>query len=324
MVGDTLSGMDPGRPPADAALLRAHLALGVVQVVFGLFPVFSKLAFGEDGFAPFAVGAWRMAFGAAVLCGLALWIHGRMFFAAAREWPRLLVASVLGVSANMLLYLEGLSRSSANEATLIMCLIPVFTFSAAALSGQERFQPARALGVGLALFGASALLWAQRPEIASAHALGNGLMVLNALSFAIYFVWSRPLVQRHPPLVVIAWVFLFSLPAAAWAASRVELAPAAAGARAWAALALILVFATVLTYLLNMYALARLRASTTAVYIYAQPFVTVLAAAAILSEAPTRGVLLGALLVFAGIWLVARRPPPAKPAAMIHGDSARP
>ena len=35
---------------------------------------------------------------------------------------------MLGVTANMLLYLEGLARSSAIEATLVMCLIPVFTF----------------------------------------------------------------------------------------------------------------------------------------------------------------------------------------------------
>ncbi len=301
----------PVRPDRD--LVRAHAALVAVQVLFGLFPIFGKLALLPGGFTPFGVGAWRMAFGAAALGGLAALVHGRALWAARTDFWKLLVASVLGVTANMLLYLVGLSHSSANEATLIMCLIPVFTFALAALAGQERLRAARAAGVVVALLGASALFWAQRPEIARLHLGGNLLMALNALSYSLYFVWTRPLLARHPPLVVIAWVFLLSTPAAVAIALTGDVLPSGQGWRPWASLAFILVFPTALAYLLNLFALARLRASTTAVYIYTQPLVTVLASALVLGEAPTRGVLVAAVLVFAGIWLVARRPPPARP-----------
>ena len=258
----------------ERARRSAYLALLGVQVSFGLFPVFGKLAFKPGGFSPAAVGAWRMGFGAAVLCAIAWALHGRAFFDARRDFWKLLVASVLGVTANMLLYLEGLARSSAIEATLVMCLIPVFTFGIAAAVGQERLRAGRASGILVALVGASALFWAQDREIAREHWVGNLLMAANALSYAAYFVWARPLLKRHPPLVVIAWVFLLSVPAAIWIAARHEVWPAAASAEAWWSLAFVLVFPTALAYLLNMYALARVPASTTAVFIYAQPILT--------------------------------------------------
>jgi len=285
----------------------AYLALLGVQISFGLFPVFGKLAFKPGGFSPFAVGAWRMGFGAAVLCAIAWAIHGRAFVEARRDIKKLLVASVLGVTANMLLYLEGLARSSAIEATLVMCLIPVFTFGIAAAVGQERLRAGRAGGILVALVGASALFWAQDREIAREHWVGNLLMAANALSYAAYFVWSRPLLKRHPPLVVIAWVFLLSVPAAVWIAASHEVWPRAASAEAWWSLAFVLVFPTALAYLLNMFALARVPASTTAVFIYAQPILTVLASVFLLDEPPTRGVLIAGALVFVGIWMVARQ-----------------
>jgi drug/metabolite transporter (DMT)-like permease len=301
----------------------AYLALFGVQVSFGLFPVFSKLAFARGGFSPAAVGAWRMGVGAAVLGVLAWCIHGRRFPAAARDVLPLLVASVLGVTANMLLYLEGLARSSANEATLVMCLIPVFTFGIAAAVGQERLRAGRALGILVALLGASALFWAQDRAVAREHLAGNLLMAANALCYAAYFVWTRPLVARHPPLVVIAWVFLLAVPAAAWIALHEDLAPATASAAAWWSLAFVLAFPTVLAYLLNVYALARVPASTAAVFIYLQPVLTVLASAALLGERPTRGVIVGGLLVSLGIWLVAR-PQRARAEGAFDGTPARP
>jgi len=308
---------------AASARRSAYAALLGVQVSFGLFPVFSKLAFRPGGFSPAAIGAWRMAFGAAVLVALAWAIHGPAFLAARRDFKKLLVASVLGVTANMLLYLEGLARSSANEATLVMCLIPVFTFGIAAVVGQEKLCFGRASGILVALLGVSALFWAQEREIARDHLVGNLLMAGNALSYAAYFVWARPLLRQHPPLVVIAWVFLLSVPAAVWIAARNEVVPAAASASAWWSLAFVLVFPTVLAYLLNLYALARVPASTTAVFIYAQPVLTVLASTALLDEPPTRGVLLAGVLVFLGIWLVAR-PTRERKENALDGSTARP
>jgi drug/metabolite transporter (DMT)-like permease len=240
---------------------------------------------------------------------LALAVHGRSMWPGARDLAWLCVASLLGVTANQALYLSGLERSSAVHAGLLMCQIPVFTFLIAVLVRQERFQLARAAGVLLALCGAAWWLLRERPELVSAHVAGDLLMVANTLCYAGYLVLSRPLAQRHPPLVVLAWVYLCALPALPLLAHGEVLLPSAAPARAWWALAYVLLFPTVLGYLFNIYALGRLRASTTAVYVYLQPMITATAGVTLLGEELTPALLVAALFVFLGIWLVSRRPP---------------
>ena len=292
---------------------NGHLALAAVQVLFASFPIAAKIVFRDGAFTPFSLSVWRIAFGAASLLGAAFLVHGRAALPRMRDLPMLLLCSFLGVTANMALYLEGLSRSTATNAGLMMCLIPVFTFVVAAAARQESFRASRALGVLVALAGASLLHFSGGPELGREHALGNLLMVLNTFSYAVYLVVSRPILGRYPSLVVIAWVFVLAVPFAPFLARGEQLVPET-DAGTWWALAFILVFCTSMPYLLNAFALARLRASTTAIYVYAQPLITGLSSRWILGERATRGTLLSAILVFVGIWLVARgkeRPAPA-------------
>lgn len=301
-------------PRKDRGDLAGHLALAFVQTCFGLFPIFGKLAFEAGAFTPSSITAWRMLFGAASLLAVAFALHGRAALPKLSDLPILLLGSFLGVTANMALYLEGLSRSTATNAGLMMCLIPVYTFAIAAAAKQERFEASRAAGVLVALLGASMLYWAERPELARAHGVGNLLMALNTLSYAGYLVLTRPLFRRYPPIVLIAWVFALSVPFVPFFMRGEIMVPAAASARAWGSLAFILLFPTSIAYFLNAFALSRLRASTTAMYVYVQPLITGVAGALILGEELSRGVVVSSVLVFAGIWLVARkkvRPEPA-------------
>ena len=122
---------------------------------------------------------------------------------------------------------------------------------------------------------------------------------------------SKPLVRRYPPMVVIAWSYVFSLPLLPLYAWGQHLTPQPGHPAVWWSLAYIIAFPTVLAYLLNMFALGRVPASTAAIYIYAQPLITGLASWAAFGETPTRPMLLSAPALFAGIWLVSRRPPEA-------------
>ena len=297
------------RPETDARRrFVGHAALVVVQVCFGLFPVFGVLAFRPGGVEPASVAAWRMLFGAAVLGAAAALMHGRAMLVGPRDMGLLLVGSLLGVTLNMVLFLEGLARSTPTNASLMMGLIPVATFVLAAAVGQERFSALRMLGVLVALVGASSRFWAERPELAHEHAFGNLLMAGNALCYSGFLVVTRPLLVRHPPMVVIGWNFLLSAPFVPFLARGVDLVPPAATTEHWWAMGLILVVSTLVAYVLNTVALARVRASTAATYIYLQPLITATASAFVLGEELTPSMLLAAVLVFGGIALVMHRP----------------
>ena len=302
----------PETVAADRRRTQRLTALVFVQVFFGLFPVLVKLAQdGGGGFSTHALATWRIGVGSLVLGAVALVRHGRACLPPRSDWARLAVCSVLGIAANQLFALEGAARTSATQAGILFTLIPVFTYAVAASVGQERFELRRSAGIGIALAGAVLLTWTRGrgEEVAPDPVGGSVLLVLNSLVYAIYLVLARKLLDHLPTLVVLAWVFALSLwvPAGFAALGSVELWPSAVTREAWIGLVGLLVFPTVLAYLLNTYALARVSASTTAVFIYLQPLVSVGTAVLVLGERPGPTALLAALLLFAGIGLVVIR-----------------
>jgi drug/metabolite transporter (DMT)-like permease len=214
--------------------------------------------------------------------------------------------SVLGILLNQGLFLMGLARSTAINAGLLICLIPVFTFLVAALFGLESFSARRGTGVVIALISALPLFLARGASLGEGHATGNLLLAGNSLCYAVDLVFSRPLTLRHPPLVVIAWVYLLSVPWLPLFATQGPLGPALPSPEVWAAFAYVLIFPTVLAYLLNMIALSRLPASTTAFYIFVQPFITAIAAWFVLGERLEVGLIPAAAGMLIGLALVVR------------------
>ncbi len=298
-------GGDAESRPQQGGALPGHLALIAVQACFGLFPVFGKLAF--EAFDPSAVAAWRLLVGSSVLGALAWLTYGRRALPRPGDLPRLLLLSLLGVGLNQWLYLQGLSRSTAVHAGLIMALIPVFTFGVAVAIRQERFSRLGALGIAIAILGKLVLFGEESPGAPPTLALGNALMVANTFCYALFLVGSRPMVRRYPPLVLIAWMFVLSLWLIPLFPGHPPLVPAGASAEAWRSLGFILLAPTLLGYLLNMFALSRVSATTTAVYIFLQPMIAGAAGVLILEEPLAGATLVGASLIFAGLGLVLGR-----------------
>jgi drug/metabolite transporter (DMT)-like permease len=289
--------------------MAGHVALVAVQLCFGLLPLCGKWAFGS--FDPRAVGAWRIGGGAVLLGGLAFWLYGRRALPERRDLLRLQVCALLGVACNQVLYLEGLERSTAVNAGLLMLLIPVFTYMVAVSVRQERFSGRRVLGMAVALTGAAQLLLQREAEFDRAHLVGNLLIATNALSYSTYLVVARPLTRRYPSLVLIAWAFLLSSWTIPLFAHDVAPVPADASARAWWSLAYIVLVPTTLAYLLNVFALARVAASTTALYVLGQPLIACMAGVLLLGESLYGSTALAAAGLVGGLLLVTsgrRRP----------------
>lgn len=300
-----MTALSATAPPRER-IAPAHLALLAAQVSFGLFPVVGAYVFLPGGLSPLGVAAWRLAAGWSILFALAALRYRRAIVPARADLPRFVAAGWLGAGLNQAFFLVGLSHSTPINATLIMCLIPVFTVAIARAVGQEAFSAQRLLGVLVALGGTLPLVFEQGVHGLGRYGLGNLLMTANALCYSTYLVISKPLARRYPPLVVIAWAYAFSLPFAPFFARGAPLLPAPGHAAAWWALGYIIVFPTVLAYLFNMFALARVAATTTAIYVYVQPLVAGLGSRLLFGERPSPAMLVAAVAIFAGVWLVAR------------------
>lgn len=291
----------------------------LVQFSFGAFPMLGKLAMEPGAFAPRAVLAWRLGIGSLVLMAFAVWRHGRVALPGPRDLVALAGLSVIGITVNQLLYLEGLSRSTAVNAGLLITVIPVATLLIAALAGHERLTTRRVLGIGLAVAGIGWMFLRNGARVGSADTrLGDLLMIGNAVAYSGYLVLAKPVLRRLPQPVVLAWVFAFGALGLPWITRGVELGPAGADVLNWWALLGVVLGPTLFSYLGNIVVLSRTHASTTAAYVMLQPLIAAVLGIVVLGERPDPALLVTAVCVLGGLWLVSttgRRAAPASAAS---------
>lgn len=260
-----------------------HAVLVLVQVLFATLAIAAKLALRD--LPPAGLVLLRVG-GAALGFMLLLRLARLPGIQTRTDYIKLAVYSLLGVSANQLLYVKGLTYTSAINANILVTTVPVFTLGIALGLRDERASTAKVAGLLLAMTGALGLVGPAGLELGQRHALGNAMILLNALCYACYLVLSKKLLRRYPALTVIAWIFAFGavgvLPFGIPALAATDLAQVRP--LTWAIVLYIILVPTITVYWLSLWALHRTESSLVAMYIYVQPIVTVLIAPLILGE----------------------------------------
>lgn len=288
--------------------VRVHAALLTVQVLFGLWPVAGAALLHV--MTPMALIFLRLTFAAPILA-LAARLH-REPLPSFRQIVELSVLAALGISLNQIFFIGGLSRSGPLNASICVMLIPPITVAIAALLGKERTSPWRILGIAVALGGAALLVEVERFDTSNARMVGNLFLLVNCSLYAAYLVLVRGTIARMGAITTVAWVMLLG----ALEALPVTLGPALAvhwsglEPHHWASVVFVVLGPTVLTYLLNAYALGRAESSLVAVYVYAQPPIAAVASYAVFGIVPTLRTLVAALVIVVGVALSTRPPPP--------------
>lgn len=287
--------------------VKHPLTLLLVQLLFGLFPIAGKKAFLD--FDPFPVLGLRLAGAAFFLLILHLFLV-KDAVPIRTEWRRVLLLSMLGVVLNMGFFIVGLEYTTAVNAVLVITSIPVFTYGIAVLMGREKLGPKRAIGIGIALAGVLYLIGTSY-QVSTRGALGDFFILLNCLCYSAFLVLARPMTQKYDALSLTTWMFvagaIIYLPVGLAFGLRGQLGTASTEGLAW--MGYIIIGASVLTYVLNTRVLRHVPASTVAIFTYVQPIFTAIAAYFLLEEPLAAKVIPAAVLVFAGVWLVARREP---------------
>ena len=209
-----------------------------------------------------------------------------------------------------MLFIKGLTMTSIVHAALLTLVTPIVVMLFAIWVLKERFTLYKAAGLSLGISGAVFLiLQREGGQHASNYLLGDVFIIINAISYALYFNLVKPLMERYSPLHVIRWVFtlgLFMMLPFCWG----QTAEIEWSNLSWVQLLILFYVAaagTFLAYYFNIYGIAKLGASVTGSYIYTQPVFAVAIAVVAFSETVTWQKLLSALLIFGGVFLVNRR-----------------
>jgi drug/metabolite transporter (DMT)-like permease len=283
-----------------------HVALFAVQVFFGTATVLGKFAL--LAFPPFALVGFRVG-GAAVAFYTLQRFRGSLALDNRQDYLKFALFALIGVALNQLFFFKGLSLTTAVNTALIAVTIPIFTISISTALGHDSFSWRKLAGIVLAAGGVVYLINPTQASFNSDGTRGDFFIILNSLCYAIYMAISKRLISHYGALKSIAWLFIFAslinVPVGIYSLQTVNLAEVSLSS--WLFVAGLIIFPTILAYFWNAWALSRVEPSIVAVYIYLQPLMGFLAAILFLGEHFSVRLLISAILVFAGVFLVTKK-----------------
>src|SRR5437879_2440264 len=124
-----------------------HLALVAVQLMFASLSIVAKIALNE--LSPFALICARVTAATLVLVAVRMIVRPKERVEA-RDMPELAAYALFGVTANMLIFIEGLTRTTATNAIVIGTTIPVFTVGVAVVMRKEAATFTKVMGLAIA------------------------------------------------------------------------------------------------------------------------------------------------------------------------------
>lgn len=257
-------------------IVNAHLALLFVNVLYGASHVLAKGVMPQF-LSPNVFILFRVL-GATLLFWLILSFIGREKIDKA-DYPRLIACGLFGVAINQLFFFHGLNLSSAFNSGIIMALNPIMVAILSFFLLKERLTLLRTFGIALGATGAI-LLTLKGATGKGDSSLGDLFLFINSLSYAIYLVIVKPLMQRYKPITVITWVFTFGLGFVLLFPPTLPqfIATNYSGFTSEIILKIcyVIVGVTFLTYLLTMFGLKYLSPTVSSSYIYTQPVTVIL------------------------------------------------
>ncbi|MFN2531267.1 MAG: DMT family transporter [Pyrinomonadaceae bacterium] len=286
--------------------LAPHVALIVVQILFGTWPVVGKIVLRSMS-SPSLVTC-RVVGGAMALILIQRKV-APLLRMPLKHFAWLTLCSMLGIVGNQFLFVKGLSLTTAINATLLGTTIPVFALFVSILFRYDRLSLRRTFGILLSGAGVVYLVNPFSAELATTTTAGNIVIVCNSFLYGAYIAISKGLFQRYGALNVITWIFIVgavvAAPVGAYTLHRDHVERV--GMTVWLALGFIVLFPTVGAYYLNAWALTKVAPSTVAVYTYLQPLIAFGLAPLILGESWNSRTIAASLLIFAGVAVVTRR-----------------
>lgn len=183
------------------------------------------------------------------------------------------ICGFFGTSANMYLFFYGLSLTHPINGAILMLVTPLCVCVFDHIRLKEQAKPLFILATISGTICSAFLLIGKGANFTSETLLGDLLVGINALFYAIYLVRVKKLAHIYTPITInkIGFSFgtIYLLPIGAMALIHTDFS--AFTPNITAKVAYILFFTSFLVYLLNSYALQKSGPSLSGLYIYLQP-----------------------------------------------------
>lgn len=280
-------------------------ALLAVQLFFGSLPVIGKVVLAIV--PSFALVGFRVGVTALVLVIFQA-VRGRFWLKERSDYWKFAALSLFGVTFNQLLFIGGLSMTSASNTSLLAVTIPIFAIIFGAMIGGERLDRLKAAGILLAAIGVVLIVDPRKASFSSETTIGDIMIVVNSISYGTFIATSKTTITRNGAFRSMMWVFIFAsiicVPLGLWSFNSIDVATVSTNI--WLIMLYIAIVATAAPYLLNAWAIARVPPSMVAVFIYLQPLIGFMLAVVFLGERVGVSFVIAATLIFVGLYFVTK------------------
>lgn len=234
---------------------------------------------------------------------------GKLQKVSRSDLPKLALASLFGVAANMSFFFKGLSLTTPINASVLMLNTPIFVIIIAFFLGAEKLSVKKIVGIITAALGAGLLMSVKDVQFSSQTLLGDFYVTINAIFYALYLVYVKRLLEKYTLITVSKWTFfwglLMVLPFGIPELTQVEFTTLSSAIVL--EIIFVVLFTTFLAYLLNAWAIHSGGAILVGTYIYLQPLLAGLIAVALGKDHLSTIKFISALLIFVGVYWASRK-----------------
>jgi len=292
------------RNNAETGFSSTDLLLLLMTVIWG--SNFTAIKYSLEDLLPLSFNALRFTIASAVMLIVAAMSRDSIKIEPGDRF-KLFALGLLGNTFYQTLFITGMAHTRAGNAALILATTPLCTAILGRVRHHEYFTPRGVAGLLLAFAGIVMIIISGRGDVSLGETvLGDSLLLATTVCWSLYTVGSKELVHKYGSMKATTVMITSGTPLLLLVCAPSLLTQDWSRVRpmAWAGAVYSGLFAIALAYLIWSYGVRRIGSTRTAIYSNITPVVALLVAWFALGEKPTVGQLGGAVVIFAGIYLV--------------------
>ena len=284
------------------------MAAGGATVIYGLNHTIAKVVM------PDYVGAFGFIFIRTAGAALLFWLLS-LFLKSEKieqsDYLRLFLAALMGMCINMLSFFKGLELSTPVNSGIFATTTPIIILLLSYLFLSEKIGSRKFLGIAMGFTGAMILLLYGTQNTTSAPnvVLGNIFFMINSIFFSAFIIVVKPLTEKYNTVTIMKWLFLIgfvlTFPVTIREYTLVDWRNMPFDVL-WR-IAFVVLGTTFTTYLLNLYALKNLQASTVGAFAYAQPIIAIGYAVYTGNDSLDGVKVVACLVIMTGVYMVSKK-----------------
>lgn len=262
---------------------------------------------GVQEFPPFSLAFFRFLFATAIIFPMMIKYEDKNWRLKKSDWKTIIVLGMIGMFGYHALFFTALKYTTAINSAMIGATNPLITSLLASFMIGEKLGIKRLGAILLALSGVMLTISEGKLEIIKSidFNIGDIIMLLAVVCWAIYGVISKKVMPRYSPLIITSYSFLICLvalvpfviferpmtylPHVTW--------------RGWISVLYMAVFASVIGYLVQQISIKAIGPSKTMSFINLVPVFSIALSYIILKEDVTLIKIISALIIICGVYL---------------------